>query len=62
MSALVSSRSSLSWSGPERMGFVQDEDDASVAFVFLGREQFTGLGNQGGFVEPGASSAVTMHV
>jgi hypothetical protein len=39
--------------GAQEVGFVQDQDDGSAAFVFLGSEQFGGLGDEGGLVESG---------
>ena len=53
ISALVSSRSSSSWSAVEQVGFVEDEDDGAAAFVFLGGEQVDGLRDQRGLVEAG---------
>lgn len=37
----------------EQVGLVNDEDDLFAAFVVLGGEQFGGLADQGGPVEPG---------
>jgi hypothetical protein len=45
----------------EEVGFVQDDDDSSAAFVFFGGEQLADLRDQAGLVEPGvAPRAVTI--
>ena len=50
-SALVSSRSSSSWSAASRWASSSTIDDVPAAFVFLGGEQVGGLRDQRGLVE-----------